>query len=74
MRFVMTEISNTVIAYNVHVNGGVIGQVFLRNEYWHARRADAEKLTQGGPGFVLGHGYESRDEAATALMKELVSR
>lgn len=74
MHFVMIEVPNTVIAHNVHVNGEIIGQVFLRDEYWHARRADAEKLTQGGPGFVPARGYESREQAATALVKELVSR
>lgn len=74
MRYVITEIPDTVIAYNVQIGQNPIGQVYLRNEYWHARPDSAEKLAQGGEGFVHGRGYESRNQAGNALARELVSQ
>lgn len=69
----MTRIPGTVIAYDVRVNQKTVGQVFLRDEYWHAKGENTDKLARGGPGFVSARGYESRIEAGAALVKELVS-
>lgn len=71
MHYVITQIPDTVIAYNVRLDREPIGHVYLRNEYWHAKPDNAEKLVQGGPGFVPGRGYESRNKAGAALAKEL---
>lgn len=71
MRYVITTIPNTVLAYNVSLDGKPLGQVFLRDEYWHARPTGKDALFCGGPGFVHGRGYEHRDKAAAALAAQL---
>lgn len=71
MHFVITTIHNTVLAYSVSLDGKPLGQVFLRDEYWHARPAGRDALLSGGVGFVHGRGYEHRNKAATALAAQL---
>ena len=73
MHFSVIQMSDTVIAYDVSLNGRPLGQVFLRDEYWHTRSGKTGNLTQSGAGFTLARGYESKGAAATALAKELVT-
>ena len=67
MNFILTDVPDTVVAYNVTHESKPIGLVFLRDLYWHG--SSSKGIVTGGNGFVHGRGYESQKAAATALVR-----
>lgn len=90
MKFIPTPIHDTVLAYQViGDNDKPLGQVWLHDLYWHAlpkgggESGDEQlrgnpdfsgKRVQGGPGFVPGRGYETKDAAGNALVAAATAR
>lgn len=67
MNFIPTNIFDTAMAFKVMDGTKELGQVWMRDAYWHALKAGEETIISGGRGFVAGRGYESRNAAAIAL-------
>lgn len=69
MKFTPIDMHDTVMAFKVNDGVKDLGQVWMRDLYWHGRKEGKDIVVSGGPGFERGRGYEDRNAAARALTR-----